>query len=114
MLLISSEYVVCLFTYVPYKLPSSWIQNAETDTTYEQNRNRFRSFVLYDLFTTLRAKAPVNARIFKSQATLMTTWNVNLIHLTSCTEWQESIIARNGGCNQEDSVCNICDGCRHM
>jgi len=90
---------------VPYELTSSWIHNAETDTTYEQNRNRFRSFALYDLFTTLRAKAPVNACVFKRQATLMTTGNVNLIQLTSCTEWQESIIASNGGCNQE--------GCQH-
>lgn len=68
-------------------------------TTYEQNRNRFRNFVLYDLFTTLRAKAPVNACIFKRYATLMTTQTVNLIQLTSCTEFQESIIASNGGCN---------------
>jgi hypothetical protein len=97
MLLISPEFVVCLFNYVPYELTSSWIHNVETDTTYEQNRNRFRNFVLYDLFTTLRANAPVNACIFKRRATLMSTWNVNLIQLTSCTEWQESIIASNWG-----------------
>lgn len=42
-----------------------------------------------------------HACIFKRQATLMTTRNVNLIELTPCTEWQESIIASNGGCNQE-------------
>jgi hypothetical protein len=55
-----------------------------------------------ELYTTLCAQAPQNACMFVSEATLMTR-NVNLIELY--IEWHESIIASNGGHNQE--------GCQH-